>query len=104
MMVAGLKRRRSKAVRLSIVIPAYNDEARRPETLGKTVDWCGAHNLEFEVVVVDDGSRDEPWLWDISSRRPTSESVFLPMRTWVRAPLSAREWLTRMAASSSSWC
>jgi dolichyl-phosphate beta-glucosyltransferase len=59
MMVTGLKQRRSKAVRLSIVIPAYNEEARLPETLRKTVDWCSAHNLEFEVIVVDDGSRDE---------------------------------------------
>ncbi|HKW16976.1 MAG TPA: dolichyl-phosphate beta-glucosyltransferase [Terriglobales bacterium] len=43
---------------MSIVIPAYNEEARLPETLRKTVDWCGALNLEFEVIVVDDGSRD----------------------------------------------
>jgi glycosyltransferase involved in cell wall biosynthesis len=44
---------------LSIIIPAYNEHARLPETLRKTVDWCGARNLEFEVIVVDDGSRDE---------------------------------------------
>ena len=37
----GLKQRRAKAVRLSIVIPAYNEEARLPETLRKTVNWCG---------------------------------------------------------------
>lgn len=58
MVLRGLKQRRSKAVRLSIVIPAYNEEARLPETLRKTVNWCGAHNLEFEVIVADDGSRD----------------------------------------------
>jgi dolichyl-phosphate beta-glucosyltransferase len=43
---------------LSVVIPAYNEEARLPETLRKTVSWCDAYDLEFEVIVVDDGSRD----------------------------------------------
>lgn len=58
MVLTGVKQRRAKAVRLSIVIPAFNEEARLPETLRKTVNWCGAHDLEFEVIVVDDGSRD----------------------------------------------
>ena len=58
MVTTELQRRRSKAVTLSIVIPAYNEEGRLPETLRKTVNWCGAHDLEFEVIVVDDGSRD----------------------------------------------
>ena len=58
MVLTGLKQRRDSAVRLSIVIPAFNEEARLPETLRKTVSWCEAHDLEFEVIVVDDGSRD----------------------------------------------
>jgi dolichyl-phosphate beta-glucosyltransferase len=56
--LTGLKQRRAEAVRLSIVIPAYNEESRLPETLRKTVNWCAARDLEFEVIVVDDGSRD----------------------------------------------
>ncbi len=58
MVLTGLKQRRDSEVSLSIVIPAYNEEARLPETLRKTVSWCEAHALEFEVIVVDDGSRD----------------------------------------------
>jgi glycosyltransferase involved in cell wall biosynthesis len=34
-----LKQRRDSEVSLSIVIPAYNEEARLPETLRKTVSW-----------------------------------------------------------------
>ena len=58
MVPTGLKQRRDSGVRLSVVIPAYNEEARLPETLRKTVSWCDAYDLEFEVIVVDDGSRD----------------------------------------------
>ena len=46
-------------VHLSIVIPAYNEEQRLPRTLLETLRFCSAHNLNFEVVVADDGSRDE---------------------------------------------
>lgn len=45
---------------LSIVIPAYNEERRLPQTLRQVLDWLAFRNLAFrEVIVVDDGSRDE---------------------------------------------
>jgi len=43
---------------LSIVIPAYNEEARLPRTLTETVRWCTTQDFDFEIVVVDDGSID----------------------------------------------
>ncbi len=44
---------------VSIVIPAYNEEARLPATLGAVVAYLRQKNFAFvEVVVVDDGSRD----------------------------------------------
>jgi dolichyl-phosphate beta-glucosyltransferase len=44
---------------ISIVIPAYNKEARPPSSLDQVIDYLGARNFEFaEIVVVDDGSRD----------------------------------------------
>jgi dolichyl-phosphate beta-glucosyltransferase len=44
---------------ISIVIPAYNEEARLPASLDQVIDYLGARNFEFaEIVVVDDGSRD----------------------------------------------
>lgn len=43
---------------LSIVVPAYNEEARLPATLGEIAAWMDARQLDAEVLVVDDGSRD----------------------------------------------
>jgi dolichyl-phosphate beta-glucosyltransferase len=44
---------------LSIVIPAYNERARLPRTVLETIRWCTARKVDFELIVVDDGSRDE---------------------------------------------
>jgi glycosyltransferase involved in cell wall biosynthesis len=44
---------------LSIVIPAYNEEKRLPQTLRQVLDWLALDAFSFsEVIVVDDGSRD----------------------------------------------
>ncbi len=44
---------------LSVVIPAYNEEARLPPTLDTVVGFLKDRPFEFaELVVVDDGSRD----------------------------------------------
>lgn len=43
---------------LSIVIPAYDEQARLPRTLLETLRWCTRQGIGAEVLVVDDGSRD----------------------------------------------
>ncbi|HUV73678.1 MAG TPA: dolichyl-phosphate beta-glucosyltransferase [Anaerolineae bacterium] len=43
---------------LSIVVPAYNEEARLPQTLPRIVDFLRAQDYAAELVVVDDGSTD----------------------------------------------
>ena len=43
---------------LSIVIPAYNEEARIARTLDTVAAYAGAQNYSWEVVVADDGSVD----------------------------------------------
>jgi dolichyl-phosphate beta-glucosyltransferase len=44
---------------ISIVIPAYNEEARLPGSLDKVIDYLRPRNFSFaEIVVVDDGSHD----------------------------------------------
>jgi dolichyl-phosphate beta-glucosyltransferase len=47
------------AVELSVVIPAFNEAARLPVFLDSVIEWCGKHQPDFEVIVVDDGSSDE---------------------------------------------
>lgn len=43
---------------LSVVIPAFNEEARLPATLATILPYLRGRGESFEVVVVDDGSRD----------------------------------------------
>lgn len=46
---------------ISVVIPLYNEE----ESLGELYDWISrvmeSHRFSFEVIFVDDGSRDNSW-------------------------------------------
>ena len=43
---------------LSLVIPAYNEEARLGATLQRVRGWLQARSLSAEILVVDDGSAD----------------------------------------------
>ncbi|HEX5044303.1 MAG TPA: dolichyl-phosphate beta-glucosyltransferase [Candidatus Polarisedimenticolaceae bacterium] len=43
---------------LSLVIPAYNEEARLGATLQRVRRWLDARHLAAEILVVDDGSTD----------------------------------------------
>jgi glycosyltransferase involved in cell wall biosynthesis len=44
---------------LSVFFPAYNDAPSLPGLLAKTFAALEAHVVDYEVIVVDDGSRDE---------------------------------------------
>lgn len=43
---------------ISIVIPAYNEENRLGRTLEKIHSYCRKKRSDYEVIVVDDGSKD----------------------------------------------
>jgi dolichyl-phosphate beta-glucosyltransferase len=45
-------------VRLSVVIPAFNEEGRLPSTLDHAATYLSRQSFAAEVLVVDDGSRD----------------------------------------------
>jgi len=44
---------------LSVIIPAYNEAQRLPPHLAGVLAYLRAHYPAFELIVVDDGSRDE---------------------------------------------
>ena len=44
---------------LTVIIPAYNEQQRLPQHLGPVLDYLRAHYPAFELLVVDDGSRDQ---------------------------------------------
>ncbi len=43
---------------LSVIIPAYNEEKRIKETIRSLADFLDQQQLDYELVVVDDGSSD----------------------------------------------
>jgi glycosyltransferase involved in cell wall biosynthesis len=46
-------------VDLSIVVPAFNEEHRLPPTLARLAAYLQTQPLRWEILVVDDGSRDK---------------------------------------------
>jgi dolichyl-phosphate beta-glucosyltransferase len=46
-------------IRLSVVIPAYNEELRLPRTLRQSIAYLKTQPYQAEIIVVNDGSTDE---------------------------------------------
>ncbi len=44
---------------MSVVIPTYNEERRLPQTLSRVYDYLAQQNYPSEILIVDDGSRDQ---------------------------------------------
>ena len=44
---------------LSVIIPAYNEEDRITKTIRSVSDFLSNENYDYEILVVDDGSRDK---------------------------------------------
>ncbi|PHM67066.1 hypothetical protein Xsto_00726 [Xenorhabdus stockiae] len=44
--------------KVSVVIPVYNEEESLPQLLKRTISACQQLNQEYELILVDDGSRD----------------------------------------------
>ena len=56
---------------LSVIIPAYNEEKRLPETLNKVKDYLSHKFYDYEVLIVNDGSKDK-----------TAEIVLNQIKDW----------------------
>jgi dolichol-phosphate mannosyltransferase len=49
------------AARISIVVPAYNEEGNLPALYARLAEVLHALNMAWEIVFVDDGSTDKTW-------------------------------------------
>lgn len=54
--------RRGRRVRLSVVMPAYNEAQHIVSNLLETIDTLAGTCPDFEIVIVDDGSADNTYL------------------------------------------
>jgi glycosyltransferase involved in cell wall biosynthesis len=50
-----------KLIKYSVVIPVYNSAATVRETIDRTVAFFEGHGYDYELVLVNDGSRDRSW-------------------------------------------
>jgi polyisoprenyl-phosphate glycosyltransferase len=57
---------------LSVVAPCYNEEESLPEFYRRTAAVCSALDRPYEIILVNDGSRDRTWhiMQDLSRRDP----------------------------------
>lgn len=60
-------------MKISVVIPAYNEERRLPNTLRTIIDFVSVRNEEFEIIVVDDGSKDSTY----NSAKEFGDSIYV---------------------------
>jgi dolichyl-phosphate beta-glucosyltransferase len=68
-----------RATTLSVVIPAFNEEARLPSAIVEIHTFLRRIGIEFEILVVDDGSTDGTWqlVQEMQSVYPTLKSIRL---------------------------
>lgn len=64
---------------LSIVIPVYNSAAILPELVRQLTDHLPAMATDFEIILVNDGSRDASWsvIKELSARFPNLRGITL---------------------------
>jgi undecaprenyl-phosphate 4-deoxy-4-formamido-L-arabinose transferase len=60
---------------VSVVIPVYNEMANLPELLRRTVEACRSLGRPWELVLVDDGSRDGSTEWLAEAAREHAGEV-----------------------------
>lgn len=63
-------------VDISIVIPCYNEEQRIISTLNTVVSYMNSYNPSYEIIVVDDGSKDSSVAL-IKNYISTRENIYL---------------------------
>ncbi len=65
---------------LSVVVPCFDEEARLPASLATAQAYLDRSGREYEIILVDDGSRDgTPWLIREAERtHATVRGVLLP--------------------------
>jgi glycosyltransferase involved in cell wall biosynthesis len=66
-----------KSLDLSIVIPLLNEAESLPELHAWISRVCGAHQLSYEIIFIDDGSKDQSWsvIEELSSKHVEIKAI-----------------------------
>ena len=64
-------------MKLSIVIPAYNEEKTLEELVGRVVNIPLPENFQKEIIIVNDGSKDRTWeiMQNLASKDPSIQAI-----------------------------
>lgn len=54
-----LQSKATRNIELSLVVPSYNEEERLPIMLAETIAYLKKNKIEYEIIVVNDGSKDK---------------------------------------------
>ncbi len=65
----------NRPIELSLVIPVYNEEANLPELIRRTTAVCDGLDATSEIILVDDGSRDDSMRMIIEASRTNPRIV-----------------------------
>ena len=86
---------------LSIVIPVYNEEENVEPLIGEIEGVLSALGKSYEIVVVDDGSRDGTFLKlrQIHQRLPSAQGHCVSSATSARPRRWRPDWPTRREMS-----
>ena len=62
---------------ISIVVPLYNEEESLPELVQWIDKVCVEHKFSYEIVMIDDGSKDKSWeiVEDLKTKFPTIKGI-----------------------------
>ena len=63
---------------VSVVIPVYNEKDNLPELLDRTLKACRGLGRPWEIVLVDDGSRDGSTDWLVNAAKPHRMALCWP--------------------------
>lgn len=64
---------------ISIVIPCYNEEGNMEENVREIHSLLSSHHYKFEIICVNDGSKDNTWtkIKDLASKYPEVKGIDL---------------------------
>ena len=64
-------------MQLSVVIPLFNEEESLPELVAWIERVMKAHQFSYEIILVDDGSKDKSWnvIQSLSAKHPEVKGV-----------------------------